>query len=231
MSAEMTNDRSPSARGPLSSPAAVARGPAVASPALLARIAGVYYLLIFIFGPSGAATATPLRMAVTMACDTAVAIVFYTLFKPVSRSLSAAALLFRLLFVAAMTLGSLDYFGALDLFHSAHSAHAFNAVYMSALALFGAHCLLLGSLVYRSEFLPGFLGILLALAGLAYVTFAAPSLVRHVYPYILIPGALGEGLLTLWLLTAGVNGERWVEQACLSARIPDSTHPRGGSPN
>lgn len=186
---------------------------AVVSPRLLARIAGAYYLLIFIVAPSGAATATPLKMLVTMACDTAVALIFFTLLKPVSRNLSFTALIFRLVFVAIMTLGSLDYFGALDLVPGAHSAQAFNSLYALALAPFGVHCLLIGYLIYRSQFLPRFLGVLMVLAGLAYVTFASPSFMHHVYPYIMIPGVLGEGSLTLWLLVRGLDGECWAREA------------------
>lgn len=182
---------------------------AVASPCLLARIAGAYYLLIFIAAPSGAATATPLRMLVTMGGDAAVALIFYVLFKPVSRKVSLAALVFRLIFVAMMTFAALNYFGALDFLRSAGSAAAFNTVYGLALVPFGVHCLLIGYLIYRSEFLTRFLGVLLALAGLAYVTFVSPSFAHHFYPYILIPGAVGEGVLTLWLLIRGIDSERW----------------------
>lgn len=197
---------------------AVERASAVVSPRLLARIAGVYYVLIFIMAPSGAATATPLRMLVTMACDMAVALIFYTLFKPVSRKLSLTALIFRLIFVAIMTLDSLYYFGAPDLVHGAHSAYAFNRLYSFALVPFGVHCLLIGYLICRSEFLARFLGVLMLVAGLAYLTFVSPSFVHHVYPYILIPGALGEGVLTLWLLIRGVDRERWL----MAARIGSS---------
>lgn len=190
-------------------PAAVMQPPALVSPRLLARVAGVYYLLIFIAAPSGAATATPLKMLVTMACDTAVALIFYNLFKPVNRRLSLTALIFRLVFVAIMTLDSLYYFGALDLVYSAPSAQTFDTIYTFALALFGAHCLLIGYLIYGSKFLPRVLGILMILAGLGHVNSVSPWMAHHAYPFILIPGALGEGLLTLRLLIGGVNSESW----------------------
>ncbi|MGA7538129.1 MAG: DUF4386 domain-containing protein [Steroidobacteraceae bacterium] len=196
-----------------SSPAAMAQHFAAVSPRLLARIAGVLYLLIFIVAPSGAATATPLRMAVTTVCDAGVAFIFYALFKPVSRNLSMLALLFRLIFVALMTLDSLSYFGAVDLFHRAHSAHFFNMLDRLALVPFGVHCLLIGYLIYRSGFLARFLGVLMAIAGLTYVNFIYPWLVHVAFPYILIPGAVGEGLLTLWLLAAAVDSEHWAEKA------------------
>jgi hypothetical protein len=79
---------------------------------------------------------------------------------------------------------------------------------------FGVHCLLTGYLISRSVFLPRILGILMALAGLGYLIFLWPSLgSRLFFPYIVIPGALGEGALTLWLVVIGVNAQRWTEQA------------------
>jgi len=142
-----------------------------------------------------------------MVCDIGVALAFYALFKPVSRNLSLVALLFRLGFVAGMIIDSLDYFG------SAHSAHDFDTLYMLALVPFGIHCLLIGYLIYKSTFLPRFLGVLMIIAGLCYVTFVSPSFIHYVSPYILIPGAIGEGTLTLWLLIASVNSVRWAQQA------------------
>ena len=187
---------------------------AVASPRIKARIAGFLYLLIFIAAPSGAATATPAKMMITLACDIGVAIVLCNLLKPVSKSLSLLAASFRLIFVAVMAVNSLNYFGLLDLFKSVHSAAAFNTGYGIALVPFGVHCLLVGYLIFKSIFLPRILGVLLALAGLGYLTFLWPPLGSHLFfPYIVVPGILGEGLLTLWLIFAGVNPQRWTEQA------------------
>ncbi len=184
------------------------------SPRLRARIAGVLYLFIFAAAPSGAATATPTRMMLTLACDTGVALILYGLLKPISRSLSFLAALFRLIFVAVMAVNSLSYFGAVAFLHGAHSSAAFNTGYCIAMVPFGVHCLLTGYLISRSIFLPRILGILMALAGLGYLIFLWPSLgSRLFFPYIVIPGVLGEGALTLWLVVKGVNAQRWTEQA------------------
>lgn len=186
---------------------------AAASPRRKARIVGLLYLLIFAAAPSGAATATPTKMIITLACDTGVALILYGLFRPVSRSLSLLAALFRLIFVAIMAVNSLNYFGLGDLFKGAHSAAAFNTGYGIALVPFGAHCVVLGYLILKSIFLPRILGILMALAGSGYLTFLWPPLGSHLFfPYILIPGILGEGSLTLWLIVIGVNVQRWNEQ-------------------
>jgi hypothetical protein len=190
---------------------------ASASPRLRARIAGALYLIIFIAAPSGAESATVVKMTITLACDTGVALLFYSLLEPVSRNLALLAAVFRLIFVAVMTVNSLNYFAHLDLFKGGHSPAAFNTGYDIALAPFGIHCLVTGYLVFRSNFLPRVVGILMALAGLGYMTFIWPPLGDRLFvPYILVPGLLGEGSLTLWLILFGVNAERWTQQASAS---------------
>jgi hypothetical protein len=194
-------------------------------PQLKARIAGLLYLIIFIVAPSGAATATPLKMLITLACDTGVAVIFYDLFKPVSKKISLQAFIFRLIFVAIMAANSLNYFGSVALFKGAHSATAFNTVDGISLVPFGVHCLLIGYLIFNSTFLPRILGALMALAGLGYLTFLWPPLGSHLFfPYLVIPGVVGEGSLTLWLLVMGVNAQRWKKQSGAGVEETGVTH-------
>ncbi len=80
------------------------------------------YLLIFITAPSGAASATPVKMFVNLACDTGVALIFYLIFR-------------------WPALGD-----------------------------------------------------------------------RPFFPYIVVPGVVGEESLTLWLMVMGVNNVQWKEQ-------------------
>jgi hypothetical protein len=153
-------------------------------------------------------------MIITLACDTAVALMLYDLLKPVSKKLSLLAASFRLMFVTIMAVNSLSYFGLLNLFKGADSAVAFNTGYGIALLPFGVHCLLVGYLILKSTFLPRILGVLVVLAGLGYLIFLWPPLGRDLFfPYIVLPGVVGEGSLTLWLLFIGVNTHRWTEQA------------------
>ena len=82
---------------------------------------------------------------------------------------------------------------------------------------FGFHVILIGYLIFRSTFLPRFLGVWLAIAGVCYLTnsfanFLSPEFAAHLLPYILFPGAV-EIVLALWLLVRGVNVQRWKEQA------------------
>ena len=57
--------------------------------------------------------------------------------------------------------------------------------------------------------LPRILGVLMALG---WPTFLSPPLAHYLSPYVLLSG-IGEAALGVWLLVAGVNAERWKEQA------------------
>jgi len=168
------------------------------SPSLKARIAGVFYLLnilmgalaLFVSGGLGIAT-----ILVATLCYIVVTLLFYDIFKPVSRGLSLLAAFFSLAGCAM---------GALSPFHLSPA---------NPLIFFGFYCLLIGYLIFRSTFLPRILGVLMAIGGLGWLTFLSPALASHLSPYSLAPGILGEGSLTLWLLVVGVNAQRWKEQA------------------
>jgi hypothetical protein len=167
---------------------------------------------------------------IVYACDIAVALIFYELLKPVSRSLALLAAFFRLGFVAVASANVLNHFAPLLLMSGAENLAAFKPDQLRALAVtfirlhtigfdiaLGFHCVLAGYLFFRSTFFPRFLGALLALAGLCYVTntfvsFVSPAFAAHLIPYTLALGA-GEILSALWLLVISVNVQRWKEQA------------------
>lgn len=142
------------------------------SPRFKARIAGLMYLLIFITAPSGAATATWVRLFVNLASDTGVALIFFNLFRPVSRRLSFVASLFRITFVVAMSVNTLNYFGAIEFLQPSHSSASFNSGYGIALIPCGIHCVLTGYLVVKSTFLPQILGALMVLGRLGLSAFS-----------------------------------------------------------
>jgi hypothetical protein len=129
---------------------------------------------------------------------------------------------------------TLNHFAPLVLLGGAHFLTAFRTDQLQALALaslnlhgtgysiglvfFGFHCVLIGYLISRSAFLPRILGVLMAIAGLGYLTnsfvnLLAPSLQHYLYPWVLLPGGVAELSLCLWLLVIGVNVQRWKEQA------------------
>ncbi len=79
-----------------------------------------------------------------------------------------------------------------------------------SLAFFGFFSVLLGYLIYRSGLVPRTLGVLMAVAGLCYLTnsfsvFVAPTFAARLFPYILLPCLLAELSLALWLVVMGVD--------------------------
>ena len=81
------------------------------------------------------------------------------------------------------------------------------------LVFFGMFNSMIGYLIFKSTFLPRFLGVLMALSGLGWLTFLSPSLAHSLLAYIEILGIVAEASLMLWLLVKGVNVQRWKEQA------------------
>ena len=172
------------------------------------------------------------------ACYVAVTALFYNLFKPVDRSLSVLAAFFSLVGCAMGAASCLFYLAPLGVLSGAQYLSVFKVEQLQALALmflklnvqttqiglvfFGFYCLLIGYLIFTSTFLPRILGALMVVAGLGWLTFLSPPLAKSLSPYVLAPGIVGEGLLTVWLLVKGVNVQRWNEQAeaCLRERRP-----------
>ncbi len=170
------------------------------SPRLIARIAGVLYLMVFVTGIFSLIVRSSVGVAAAFiagALYIAVTLLFYFIFKPVSRSLSLLAAVVSLTGVVI---------GPLSL-----AVHALS--YISSLVFFGFYCLLIGYLIFKSTFLPRFLGLLMAFAGLGWLTFLWPPLAASLSPYNFFPGIIGEGSLTLWLVVMSVNERRWNEQA------------------
>jgi hypothetical protein len=79
----------------------------------------------------------------------------------------------------------------------------------ASLALAGAWLFPLAALVYRSRFLPRFLGVWVAIGGIAYLALSLtavlwPQYQDKVFSY-LQPAFFGEIALTLWLVIKGAR--------------------------
>jgi Domain of unknown function (DUF4386) len=236
------------------------------SPQVFARIGGVLYLIIIVFGAfaeglvtntlivSGDAVTTahnimasPVLWRLSVAGDLIVALcavpllwIEYLLLRPVSKHLVLLAVLFNLvslaveaisklfLLVVVPTLGNADYLKAFEpqqlqvLANLAIRSHdiAFNI----ALIFFGCTCLVNGYLIFRSGYLPKFIGILMQLAGLSYLTACsaalfAPTFADLIIPAILVPPLIGESSFCLWLLVKGVNIAKWKERVSMEHGI------------
>ena len=81
-----------------------------------------------------------------------------------------------------------------------------------AMAFFGFSVLLNGYLIFRSTFLPRWLGVLVLISGLCWLTFIYPPFGRSLFGYTAIFGLLSSVAMIVRLLI-GVNEERWKEGA------------------
>jgi len=159
----------------------------------------------------------------------AVTALFYGLFKPVNETLARLALLFSLVGCAMQGASNVLQLAALDVLGSGRYLNSFSVEQSQALAMlfltlhaqsgyieimfFGLFDLVIGYLIVRSTFLPRFLGILMVLAGIGWLTFLSPAFASHAAPLIESLGFVAELCLMLWLIFMGVNVERWKEQA------------------
>ena len=156
------------------------------------------------------------------------ALLFYELLKPVNRSVSFLALCVILVGCAMQALSSLLYLAPLLVLQAGSTLGAFTPQQVQDLSLlflklnaqaydiylvfFGLWCVLIGSLIFRSIFLPRILGVLLAIDGLGWMLYLVPPLAQQLFPLIAVTAGLAEFPLLLWLLVVGVNAERWKEQ-------------------
>jgi hypothetical protein len=166
---------------------------------------------------------------IATACYVAVTALFYELFKPVNRSLSLLAAFFSLVGCTILAFASLFQLAPLVVLGGGQYLSVFKVEQLRALAslflelyglgvsicfvFFGVYCLLIGFLIFKSSFLPRILGVLMAFAGLGWLTFLFPPLANHLSPYNLVLGFLAELALMLWLLVMGVDVQRWKERA------------------
>lgn len=160
----------------------------------------------------------------------AVTFLLYELLKPVNRSISLLAAFFSMAGCIVGTFGSVFTIAPLTILGGTPYLSVFKVEQLQAMALlslnlstivadismvfFGCYCILIGSLILRSKFMPRIIGAFLIIAGLTYQLFLSPQYAAGLFSRVVMPaGMLGEGSLILWLLIFGVNSQRWRQQA------------------
>ena len=223
------------------------------SPVVYARVAGLLYLAIIIFGifsevfvrssliVKGDAGATAANIvaseglfrigfaadAIMLMSDVAIAVILYVLLKPVSKTLSLTAAVFRLTQAAVLGYNLLNYYAALLLLNGAHYTAVFSNDQRNTLAMlflemhshgydlgllfFALSNVFLGYLVVKSDYFPGILGYGLIAAAAVYLTgslsrFLFPDYLPFIEPAYIVPFA-AELSFCLWLLVKGVRRE------------------------
>lgn len=156
--------------------------------------------------------------------DVIVAWGLHIVFRRAHRDVSLLAAWFRIVYTVFLGAALIYFFQALqflngssfqDAFDAAQrEAHAlaaldtFNSAWLIGLAAFGAHLIVLGTLIWRTRVAPRALGTVLIAAGTAYVIdTAAHSLLADYGDYetafilmVAVPSVIAEGWMGLWLM-------------------------------
>jgi hypothetical protein len=163
-------------------------------------------------------------------CDVALALVLYVLLKPIHRNLALLSAFFGLVSTALFAVCELFFFCAPFLVSNPVFAQSFTSqqldaliyffvrVYASGAALFmvfyGSASLIRGYLIYRSGYLPRFIGVLFAFTGVGFVLKNFTLVLAPAYSsdLLLIPAPMTVLVATVWFLTRGVAVEKWNER-------------------
>jgi len=170
---------------------------------------------------------------VEMVAQIAVSAMFYDLLKPVNRSLARITAIIGITGAGIKTLARLFYYTPLILLSGAPYLSAIEPTPLAALSLafikintqaaaialvfFGFETLFRGWLIFRSEFLPRFLGVLSMVGGVGWLTYLWPPLGSQVFVGVALFAIVGVIATCGWLFIRGVDDAKWRERAALAA--------------
>jgi hypothetical protein len=173
---------------------------------------------------------------VVIVLDAVIAWALYIFFRPLKRDLSLLTALFRLVYAAIFGVALINLFSVLQIVSGAgystafetdqlnaqvmQALDAFNYGWLIGLVFFGLHLFFLGRLVQKSRSIPSLLGVLLMLAGAAYVidTFANALMANYddyetVFLIVVaVPAVIGELAIAFWLLLRGGKAQRALQE-------------------
>ncbi|HKO58658.1 MAG TPA: DUF4386 domain-containing protein [Thermoanaerobaculia bacterium] len=160
-------------------------------------------------------------------CDVALAWIFYVLLRPVNRNVALLSAFFGLVSTSLFGFAELFYFASSLVLRDAPYLQSFSPDQRNTLALlalktyalgagafmafYGVATLIRGYLVFRSGYLPKFLGVLLGLAGVGFVAKNFLLVLAPAYSsdLLLLPMFFAGVSLTVWFLARGVDVAKW----------------------
>ena len=168
-----------------------------------------------------------------MVAQVAVSALYYDLLKPVNRSAARLSAIIGLTGSGIKTMARLFYYAPLILLGGAPYLSAIQPAQLEALSLafirinnqgaaialifFGFETLIRGWLLFKSGFLPRFLGVLSMIGGLGWLTFLWPPLGSKAFMGVALFAIAGVIATTGWLFIRGVDDVQWRARAQLAS--------------
>lgn len=161
--------------------------------------------------------------------DVGVALLLYLLLTPVNQGLSMLAAFFRLAQATVIGLNLLNFYLPLLLLGDSNYLNSFSGEQLNSLALlflnahsygylisgvfFGISCIILGYLIFKADYFPEWLGVLVIAAGVSYlidcvVNFLFPESAATSEILVMTVAVVSELSLCLFLLIKGVRTEK-----------------------
>ena len=160
-------------------------------------------------------------------CDITLALVFFALLRPVNKYVALLAAFFGLVSTAVFAGGELFYYAPThilggDQYLSTFSTEQLNTLSQLSLklyglcagifmAFYGIATAIRGYLIYRSEYLPKWLGALVLIAGFCFILKNFSLVLAPQFPsdLFLMPMPLVIVSLMVWLLVKGIDVSKW----------------------
>ena len=166
---------------------------------------------------------------IEMACQVAMTALFYVLLRPVSKSIAVVSAFWGLTGAVIKTFARVFYGAPLFVLGGSAVFSAFNAEQLQQLALvllkinslgtavalpfLGLSTVLEGYLIFRSTFLPRWLGVLSMVSGAGWLAYFYPPLGYRVFYVVVLLALAVAAVKIFWLLVFSVNEQKWIEQA------------------
>ncbi len=163
------------------------------------------------------------------ACDITLTWAFYVLLRPVNREVALLAAFFGLVSTATFAIAEVFYFAPSFILGDLGYLSSFSTEQRNSLAMlslryyaygsgvlmvfYGIASAIRGYLIFRSAYLPRFIGVLLMIAGAGFVIrnlllVLAPQAASGL---LLLPMFVAAVSLMVWMLTKGIDHSKWPE--------------------
>jgi len=172
---------------------------------------------------------------IEMACNVANTALWYVLLRPVNRSMALVAAFIDLAGAVFKTFARVFFIAPLWVLlrNGSPALSGFTSEQVQSIALillrvnntgagiavafFGFSVTLNGYLIFRSTFLPRWLGVLQMFCGLCWLTFLYPPLGSRMFMVAALGSLLNVVIMILWLLIRGVDEDKWRSKAAAAS--------------